>query len=561
MSTQRLITEFDRLAEAPGAIPELREFIRALAVRGRLSEHDVTDTSARELRANILAERARLTEEAELRKRDALPEPTVEEIPFDVPPNWAVVRLGEAVELVNGRAFKPSEWSKTGTPIVRIQNLNDERAPFNYCNFEVPEKVRIRNGDFLISWSGTPGTSFGAHIWRRGDGVLNQHIFKARLLGGAFEPAFLRLAINSRLLELILQAQGGVGLQHITKPKLEALVLTLPPFAEQRRIVAKVDELMALCDRLEAAQAERERRRDRLAAVALGRLGQLGEDDSKVTGAQFVLSNFPQLIQKPETAPDLRRSILRLAVRGDLVPQSGADESALETLARTPRPKRPARFDNKSPLRIDGDCGLAVGKPEIPLPSGWAWVPLVDIARLESGHTPSRNKPEWWGGDVQWITLVDARKHNDGTIRETEQTTNEAGIANSSARVLPAGTVCVSRTASVGYVVIMGRDMATSQDFVNWVPTPAISPEWLQLVIMAERGAFRRFSKGAIHQTIYFPEWMAMHIALPPVAEQKRIVARARELLALCDDLQTKFLTERARAKKLLNAVIHEAVR
>jgi type I restriction enzyme S subunit len=138
-----------------------------------------------------------------------------------------------------------------------------------------------------------------------------------------------------------------------------------------------------------------------------------------------------------------------------------------------------------------------------PLPKGWLWVPLVEIARLESGHTPSRNRPDWWGGDIPWIGLVDARVHNNGTIFDTIQQTNEQGLANSAARLLPQGTVCFSRTASVGYVVIMGRPMATSQDFVNWVPTDAISSSWLQLVMIAERPALGRFSKGAVHQTIY----------------------------------------------------------
>jgi type I restriction enzyme S subunit len=140
--------------------------------------------------------------------------------------------------------------------------------------------------------------------------------------------------------------------------------------------------------------------------------------------------------------------------------------------------------------------------------------------------------------------LVDARAHNNGRIYSTIQHTNAAGLANSAARLLPEGTVCFSRTASVGYVVIMGRSMATSQDFVNWVPTEAISSEWLQLVMIAERPAIPRFSKGAVHQTIYYPAWLSMHVALPPLAEQHRIVAKVDELMALCDRL------EAARAKR-----------
>lgn len=100
-------------------------------------------------------------------------------------------------------------------------------------------------------------------------------------------------------------------------------------------------------------------------------------------------------------------------------------------------------------------------------PHGWKWHLLTDVARLESGHTPSRRHPEWWGGDTPWIALPDIRALDGTTAFETTETVNAAGLANSSARLLPAGTVCLSRTASVGFVTVMGRPMATSQDFVN----------------------------------------------------------------------------------------------
>jgi type I restriction enzyme, S subunit len=229
----------------------------------------------------------------------------------------------------------------------------------------------------------------------------------------------------------------------------------------------------------------------------------------------------------------LRETILNLAVRGKLAPQDPSDEPASELLKRTPLLPKPARYEKRSPELIPGDCGLSINNPGTRLPKGWLWVPLVKIARLESGHTPSRNRPDWWGGDVPWIGLVDARLHNNGTIFKTIQTTNQQGLANSASRLLPKGTVCFSRTASVGYVVIMGRPMATSQDFVNWVPTGAISSSWLQLVMIAERPAIGRFSKGAVHQTIYYPAWLSMHIALPPLTEQHRIVVKVNELIAL----------------------------
>lgn len=155
---------------------------------------------------------------------------------------------------------------------------------------------------------------------------------------------------------------------------------------------------------------------------------------------------------------------------------------------------------------------------------GWHWSALTDIARLESGHTPSRRHPEWWGGSIPWIGIQDARAHHGGRIDATLENTNELGIAHSSARVLPTGTVCLSRTASVGYVVVMGRPMATSQDFVNWVCSEQLDPEFLKYLFIAEGENLLRFSSGAVHQTIYFPEAKAFHICYPARPEQRRII-------------------------------------
>lgn len=185
---------------------------------------------------------------------------------------------------------------------------------------------------------------------------------------------------------------------------------------------------------------------------------------------------------------------------------------------------------------IPGDFALAVGMPRTPLaPDGWKWVALSDVARMESGHTPSRKHPEYWGGDIPWIGIRDAKNHHGQFINDTEQHTNELGIQHSSARLLPPNTVCLSRTASVGYVVVTGRSMATSQDFVNWICSDRLCPQFLKFLLLAEKDALLRFGTGAVHKTIYYPLAKAFHICLPPLAEQKRIVAILDEAFAAID--------------------------
>lgn len=181
---------------------------------------------------------------------------------------------------------------------------------------------------------------------------------------------------------------------------------------------------------------------------------------------------------------------------------------------------------------IPGKYALSVGRPDLPAPKGWQWTELKSVAQLESGHTPSRRHPEYWDGEIPWIGIKDAVENHGTTIHDTFQHVTQLGLDNSSARLLPANTVCLSRTASVGYVCVMGKPMATSQDFVNWVCGPEIDPHFLKYVLVLENEALWRFASGTTHQTIYYPEAKAFHVCLPPIVEQKRIA----HILGTLDD-------------------------
>ncbi|MGH1572556.1 restriction endonuclease subunit S [Methylobacterium sp. P31] len=162
-----------------------------------------------------------------------------------MPAGWEEVSIGQICDLVNGRAFKPTDWTATGLPIVRIQNLNKSDAKFNYYDGKIESKYLIENGDLLFAWSGTPGTSFGAHVWTGQKAVLNQHIFNIKFRRETIDTDFFKYAINQTLDEQIEKAHGGVGLRHVTKGKFEETRIPLPPLSEQRRIVAKIGKLSA----------------------------------------------------------------------------------------------------------------------------------------------------------------------------------------------------------------------------------------------------------------------------------------------------------------------------
>ena len=150
-------------------------------------------------------------------------------------------------------------------------------------------------------------------------------------------------------------------------------------------------------------------------------------------------------------------------------------------------------------LPADCYCGTPlVAQRQVPVNAfkGWKWVRLTDVARLESGHTPSRREPDYWNGSIEWLSLKDIKGLDGKYISETSDHPTENGINNSSARVLPKGTVALCRTASVGKAIILGCDMATSQDFVNWVCGPDLLPEYLYYVFLSSKGEFNRLQQG-----------------------------------------------------------------
>jgi len=343
------------------------------------------------------------------------------------------------------------------------------------------------------------------------------------------EPRYLAHYLRRKEIRDYLAANAsGVGgsLMRVKASTVEDLPFALPDVDEQRRTVAELDK-------------------------------QFSRLDGGVANLKHVKANLKRY----------KAAVLRAAIDGHLVPTEaevarrvGHDyEAATVLLKRTTPPARPNRYSSRSSDVILGHAALSVGNTGGAIPEGWAWAALVDIARMESGHTPSRNHPEWWSGDVPWLGIVDAREHHGGVINDTSQHTNDAGLENSAARVLPAGTVCVSRTASVGYVVVLGRPMATSQDFVNWTPTGAVTSDWLRIVFLADREALLRFGKGSVHKTIYFPEWLAVHIAVPPLAEQQRIAKEVDRRLSIVSAAEAEADRHLGRASRLREALLARA--
>lgn len=205
-------------------------------------------------------------------------------------------------------------------------------------------------------------------------------------------------------------------------------------------------------------------------------------------------------------------------------------------------------------------CPLSLGINQAAAPDGWAWKPLPTLARLESGHTPSRRRPEYWAnGDVPWLALPDIRALDCQVANATSECTNALGLANSSARLLPKDTVALSRTASVGFLTIFGRPMATSQDFVNWICGGDLHPKFLLWLLRAARKFILDQSTGAIHKTVYMDVVERFHVCIPNLSEQQNIAAKLDAIFEQVVLLRAAGTAQLAALQKLPAAFLREA--
>ena len=198
------------------------------------------------------------------------------------------------------------------------------------------------------------------------------------------------------------------------------------------------------------------------------------------------------------------------------------------------------------------------------IPAHWEVTRTKFAAMLRSGHTPSRQNPEYWKDcTIPWFGLADVWQIRDGQVEYvnvTSEKISEIGMANSAARLLPKGTVILSRTASVGFSAILGVDMATTQDFVNWVCGPSLQPEYLLYVFRAMGPEFRRVTMGSTHQTIYIPDVGCFSTPVPPVPEQEKIVVFIRKETAKIDTLISNIRQAIDHLKEFRSALISAAV-
>ena len=406
-----------------------------------------------------------------------------------------------------------------GLPIVRIQNLNDEKAPFNYYDKSVEEDVHLYGGELLFAWSGTPGTSFGAHIWRNQEAVLNQHIFKLLFDETALFKPYYMYALNQRVGSLIKAAHGSAGLQHVTRGVFGSTLIPLPPFAEQIRIVEKLNVLFPIVDHYSSAY----------------------------NNLNNLQSAFPEALKK---------SILQEAVQGKLVPQDPSDEPAEALLERIRAEKQ--RLIKEGKIKKDthesvifrrdnshyekrGSEEVCIDE-EIPfeIPENWAWCRASSLGTMIRGRGIKRTETVAQGCPcIRYGEIYTTYETSfDSAVSFVPETLDKDCLHFSSGDVVFTLTgenkVDIAKT-----VAFLGEgQIAAGGDLAFWTHH-GMNPLYL-VYYMASPYCIelkRRTATGDIIVHISTSKVGDFLVPIPPIKEQNRIVSAIEQLFAVASTL------------------------
>jgi type I restriction enzyme S subunit len=563
MNAERLLEHYERVADAPDATQRLRRLILDLAVRGKLVPQDPEDEPASELLERITKEKARLVKAGAIRKPPVLTGIGEAETPFSVPSTWTWIRVGDIFEYDSGTKRDPKElqdrWlleledieKDTSTVLVRLR-VSDRDSLSTKSEFEVGDILYGKLRPYLnkVVVADEPGYSTTEIVAIRPFLKLC--------------PAYCALAFRRPDFVAYVERLGrGTKMPRLRTPDAIVAAFPLPPLAEQHRIVAKVDALIDLCARVEAARAGREATRDRLAAASLARVN-APDPDTFQNDARFALDTLPALTTRPDQIKHLRQTILNLAVRGKLVPQDPNDEPASELLKRIEKAKRssaPRAWQRRNGGGEDQESLAA-----FELPTSWKWTNLGALSLEMRYGTAKKCDYEPVGIPVLRIPNVSGGQISIEDLKFGPLTKSEIEQLS-----LRRGDLLVIR--SNGSLDIVGRaaevDLpAEGMSFAGYLVRVRLSVDnlvprfvWFAMNTDHVRDQIERPIRSAVGlKNVNSTELAALSFPLPPLAEQHRIVTKVDALMALCDRLEANLDHTAATRRRLLDALLAEAL-
>lgn len=562
-----LVRHFDLIAQAPGGVARLRELILTLAVQGKLVPQDPSDEPASELLKKIRTEKDRLIAEGKIKRDKPLAEIADEEKPFVLPEGWAWTSL-TAVGIINPRNYAADE---TVASFVQMSSI-----PVQFSEAHVAESrpwsaiksgfTHFAEGDVGVAkitpcFENGKSTVFRNLSNRIGAGTTELHI--VRPLGG-IDPRYVLLFLKTPIFlkegEAVMT--GSAGQKRLPRSYFENKPFSLPPLAEQSRIVTRVDELMQLCDALEASGQLEAQQHAQLASTLLGTLTQSETPEALADNWQRIATHFDVLLDRPEAVDALEQTILQLAVRGLLVPQDPTDEPASVLLQK---------------IRTEKDHLIAQGKikrdkplPPITdeekpfdLPKAWSFARISELVEMLNGYA---FKSEWF--KPTGIRLLRNLNISHGYVDWSQPACIDTNAANEFSQFdLKVGDVVLSLdrpiiSTGLKYAVIQQADLPCLllQRVARLTPHPiAMSLEFLELWLQSDLfvGTIDPGrSNGVPH--ISTKQVGELIVGLPPMTEQSRIVTRVNELRSLCADLRRQIANARAVMENLSKSLMAE---
>ena len=544
-------------------IKKLRELILELAVRGKLLPQDPNDEPASELLKHIQAEKAKLIAEGKIRKGKPLPSIIEDEKLFKLPHGWEWVRLGTLGEW--GAGATPARgnskyyggdipWFKSGELTADYISQSEETVTelaLKECSLRANSV-----GDVLIAMY---GATIGKTAILSVPATTNQAVCACTPFNG-IANRYLLLLLKALKPNFIGQGAGGAQ-PNISREKIIATITALPPLDEQHRIVAKVDELMALCDQLEQQQTHSIAAHQTLVASLLGTLTRVESQQEFSEAWARIASHFDTLFTTEASIDQLKQTILQLAVMGKLVPQDSDDEPANALLKRIQTEK----------AKLIAEGKIKKGKPLEPitedeklfeLPKLWEWVRFGDLAtQITDG---AHHTPEYISDGVPFLSV---KNLSSGYLDFTDtRFISPAAHVDLTKRCNPElDDILLTKIGTTGIAVVID-DPRPFSIFVSValikLPKVLIDRDYLSLVINSPfvRQQSEDGTEGVGNKKLVLRKISTFDIPLAPLAEQHRIVAKVDELMALCDTLKARLADAQAIQLHLADAIVEQAV-
>lgn len=544
--TAMLTYNLPLLAGAPNGIKKLRELILELAVRGKLVPQDPSDEPAGELLKRITEEKARLVAKGEIKKQKPLATISEEEKPFALPMQWAWTRLGSIASLENGDRSSnypnKSQLVDSGIPFINAGHLKNGLVDLQSMNFitrDCYDRLRagkVQDGDILFCLRGSLGKS--AIVRGVSEGAIASSLVIVRMTYSFSKEYLMGYFYSPLAFQMVKRFDNGTAQPNLSAADLNRFLVPLPPLAEQNRIAAKVDELMALCDRLEAQQADGERAHAQLVQALLNSLTQASDSTDFATYWQRLAEHFHTLFTTELSIDALKQTLLQLAVMGKLVSQEPDDEPVARLLQRNGIKGQPHTLQ------------------------GWAEVPLGNLGKILGGSTPNKANVEFWNGDIPWVSPKDMKRP---VIQDSEDHVSARALAETSLKTIPPRSLLMVVRGMILVhsfpVALTAREATINQDMKALVPPQELS-EYLLMYLQAAKATMVGLVDRSSHGTCkLISEKLWSHVVyLPPLAEQQRIVAKVDQLMALCDQIKTRLTQARQLNEQLSSTLIERAI-